>query len=190
MGFQGNKVVARCTTAGLGRCLSTIHWLLHLEAGSCHYGGQVGHNLLPGEFQVGWFGWMAGKHRDKWRWALEMRSAINAPPPPCSFNHPQRSGFCGPVGAELRLIRLGVRNGVRQEVLCSLLLALRKRGGGGWLWRWGGASGSTLPAVVCHAEPRDSPVLISHVSCTVRLPLPRAFLLLTLALCMTFGAFA
>lgn len=98
------------------------------------------------------------------------------------------------MGAELRLIRLGVRKGARQEVLCSLLPALGKEdggegrgggvGGGGVGYGDRGASGSTLPAVVCHTEPRDSLVLIPNVSCAVRLPPPHS-----LALCMTFGAF-
>lgn len=64
---------------------------------------------------------------------------------------------------------------------CSLLPGPREGGrrgreGGGVGYGDGGASGSTLPAVVCHTEPRDSLVLISDVLA------PCAFLLLILLL--------
>lgn len=52
------------------------------------------------------------------------------------------------------------------------------------------ASGSTVPAAVCHTEHRDSLLLISSVSLSTHLPLSLALLLsLSLALCMTFQAF-
>lgn len=99
----------------------------------------------------------------------------------------------------LGLVRLGAQNGVMREMGYIVLFtaALQERGGGGWrklVMELGEgvcyASGSTVPAVVCHTEHRDSLFLISSVSLSTHLPLSLTLLLsLSLALCMTFQAF-
>lgn len=163
--------------AGPRHCLSTIHWLSHLEVGSCHNGGQAGHNsrensLLLASFRLsGLAGWQESTVLNPWSQT------------PC-LAHPTIPDALDFVD-QWAPSRLRVKNGSRQEAMCSLPLALRKEAGedeGCWFWRWRGGGGSTLPAVVCHTEPGDSLVLISNVSRTARPPLPRAFLLLFLLL--------